>query len=169
MAKKYSQLELEDAYKLFILLNQTSDALRKLRQRDLEVSEITMEQAATLICVKNLGKEATSSELSKWLFREPNTITSLVNGLEKRGLIRREVSQENKTIKKLILTEEGEKCLEQTSDLEFLYNSILKLTPKKQEQLKSILEVLKEHSFRSLGLDAADYTHFRDIPIKFSD
>lgn len=87
MKKKWDPATEGEAYKLFLLLNQTADGLRKLRQRSLENCGITMEQAAALICVKRLGENATSAELSKWLFREPNTVwmRSVLPTWEKHG------------------------------------------------------------------------------------
>ena len=123
MKKKWDPSTEGEAYKLFLLLNQTADGLRKLRQRSLENCGITMEQAAALICVKRLGENATSAELSKWLFREPNTVTALVNGMEKKGLLRRTPSPENKKIKILSLTESGTEALRFATDADYLHSS----------------------------------------------
>lgn len=168
MRKRVDPIAEEEAYKLFLLINQTADGLRKLRQRSLETCGITMEQAAALICIKNLGGRATSSELSKWLFREPNTITALVNGMEKRGLLVRVPSEENKKIKYLQLTQRGEETLEESSNLEFLHSTILQLSPAKRKQFKTTLEMLREKTFATLLLDVNDYIHLRDVKIDFS-
>ena len=169
MRKRVDPSVAEDAYKLFLLLNQTADCLRKLRQRSLESCGVTMEQAAALICIKNMGEDATSAALSKWLFREPNTVTALVNGMEKRGFLVRVPSQENKKVKKLRLTQEGENALVASSDLGFLYDSLLQLSPQKRKQLKEILELLRGKTFSALHLNPDDYTHLRDFPIDFSN
>lgn len=167
MKKKWDPATEGEAYKLFLLLNQTADGLRKLRQRSLENCGITMEQAAALICVKRLGENATSAELSKWLFREPNTVTALVNGMEKKGLLRRTPSPENKKIKILSLTESGTEALRFATDADYLHSTILQLTPAKRRQLTETLEQLRDVTFLSLQLDLGDYIHFRDMPNDF--
>ncbi len=168
MRRKVVTVEEEtEAYKLFLLLNQTADGLRKLRQRNLDECGITMEQAAALICINILGEEATSSALSKWLFREINTVTALVNGLEKRGYLVRIPLETNKKIKRLQLTDSGREALEHASCTDFLYDSLLRLSPQKRKQLDGILEDLREKTFTALGLDVNEYILYRNAPDGF--
>jgi DNA-binding MarR family transcriptional regulator len=55
---------------------------------------------------KNNG-EMMPSEIGKWVFRANNTITAVVNTLEKQGLVRREPSPEDGRVTKVIITDKG--------------------------------------------------------------
>ena len=53
------------------------------------------------------GGEMTPSEISGTVFREKNTITAVLNTLEKEGVVRREPSHSDRRSVKVIITDKG--------------------------------------------------------------
>jgi DNA-binding MarR family transcriptional regulator len=96
-----------DSYRLFHLLRQTSDAVHKTREVELKKYKLTPEQAGALVGIYSLGKKATPAELSRWLFRERNSITILLNRMHKLGLISKKPDSMRKNIIRLSLTKKG--------------------------------------------------------------
>lgn len=73
-----------DVQMLLGLLRQTHDAVLKIRQNELKKFGLTPEQSAALMNIKALGGDASIVELSRRLFRKPNSTTVLVTRLEKK-------------------------------------------------------------------------------------
>jgi DNA-binding MarR family transcriptional regulator len=53
------------------------------------------------------GGEMTPSEIGKWVFREKNSITAVINTLEKQGLVRREPSKRDGRSINIVITDKG--------------------------------------------------------------
>jgi len=53
------------------------------------------------------GGEMTPSEISEAVFREKNTITAVINSLEKEGVVRREPSSSDRRSVKVVITDKG--------------------------------------------------------------
>jgi DNA-binding MarR family transcriptional regulator len=53
------------------------------------------------------GGEMTPSEISGTVFREKNTITAVINTLEKEGVVRREPSHSDRRSVKVVITDKG--------------------------------------------------------------
>ena len=55
------------------------------------------------------GGIMTPSEIGKWVFREKNSITAVINTLEKQGVVRREPSRHDGRSVNIVITDEGRK------------------------------------------------------------
>jgi DNA-binding MarR family transcriptional regulator len=53
------------------------------------------------------GGEMTPSEIAESVFREKNSITAVINALEKEGVVRREPSSNDRRSVKVVITEKG--------------------------------------------------------------
>jgi len=83
--------------KLLAMIRQTSDALIKVRQKELKKFGITPEQSGALAVIYALEGQATAAELSRVLFRKPNSMTILLRRLEKQGMIKKTLTNIKKT------------------------------------------------------------------------
>jgi DNA-binding MarR family transcriptional regulator len=68
---------------------------------------LTLPQARVLYFVKT---ESTVRTMAKRLRCDPSYVTGLVDALETKGLLRREVDADDRRIKKLLLTSEGDRA-----------------------------------------------------------
>jgi MarR family transcriptional regulator, organic hydroperoxide resistance regulator len=60
-----------------------------------------------LVGLHKLGEPMTMKEMGQRMHCDPSFVTVVINGLEKRGLARRETSERDRRIKNVVLTAEG--------------------------------------------------------------
>ncbi|MEW5424405.1 MarR family transcriptional regulator [Amorphus sp. 3PC139-8] len=92
------------------LLNQANQAIRSQLEQALRGLSLTGIQY-TVLAIVGSRDGISSAELSRRFFVTPQTMNEIVTGLEKRGLLRREASAENRRILTASLTTEGEEML----------------------------------------------------------
>ena len=75
------------------------------------------------------------------------TLTGIIDRLEKKGLVRREVPPENRRSFTIVLTSEGETLFEDIfpTHIEHLRQRFEKLTPEELKQLQQLLAKLRSH------------------------
>ena len=103
---------LDDDYRLWVLLNQVNDGMARARDSEVRGLGISAIQSGAIIVLKAMDGETTPTELSRWLFREPQTISQLLIRMEKQGLVkrvrRRKRNREDSTMLRVVLTQKGE-------------------------------------------------------------
>ncbi|WP_018699786.1 MarR family winged helix-turn-helix transcriptional regulator [Amorphus coralli] len=92
------------------LLNQANLAIRSRLEQALRGLSLTGIQY-TVLSIVGSRDGISSAELSRRFFVTPQTMNEIVTGLEKRGLLHREPSVENRRILTASLTPEGETIL----------------------------------------------------------
>ena len=168
MAKKYANNDerVIESYKLFHLLRQTLDAIHKSREYELKKYNLSPEQAGALVCICSLGNKATPAELSRWLFRERNSITILLNRMQRLGLIEKKADTERKNLIKLSLTPKGYEAYKHSIEFEAFFPVIDVFTARKRKQLWSLLQTIRLKIFKDLRLDASAYSGCLDQPLE---
>ncbi len=140
-------------YKLWVLLHQTRDAIRKARERDLRQVGISFIQAGVLACVKSLGNSATPANLSRWLLRERHTISELINRMVKEGLVRKVKDLDKKNLVRVALTDKGEQAYENSIKRESIHKIMSSLSEEEHRQLNLCLRKLLDKTLKELGID----------------
>jgi DNA-binding MarR family transcriptional regulator len=147
-------LLINNDYALIIRFHQTRIMITKVRNRELSKHGITATQAAVLFFIKFLNTtegKATPGRLSRWLLREPHTVSRILVRMEKGGLINRIRGQGKKNQINLALTPKGEqvynKCQEGNS-----FGEILScLSEEERNQLSSSLGKMREKALQKLN------------------
>jgi DNA-binding MarR family transcriptional regulator len=83
------------------------------------------------------GGEMTPSEISGTVFREKNTITAVINTLEKEGVVRREPSHSDRRSVKVVITDKG-------------WNEANRLAPIAQELSHEVLACMEKDKVEDL-------------------
>lgn len=94
----------------WILFCQTWVAISKARQRELDPYNISEIRAALLFIIELIGHEATPAKISRWLFREPHSISEIMDRMEKQGLVRKTKDLDRKNQVRIELTDKGREC-----------------------------------------------------------
>ena len=128
---------------MFHLLRQTSDAVHKTREVELKKYKLTPEQAGALVGIYSLGKKATPAELSRWLFRERNSITILLNRMHRLGLIKKKADTRRKNVIRLSLTKKGREAYLHSIEFQSFHPIIDVLPEKKRNQLWTLLQIIR--------------------------
>ncbi len=160
MAVKYSpnDARIVESYRLFQLLRFTADAIHRAREYELKKFNLTPEQAGALVCILSLGNNATQAELSRWLFRLPNSITILINRMEKLGLVKKRPDKKRRNIIRLSLTKKGFEAYHHSIEFQAFHPIIDVLPERKRQELSSLLQIIREKVFENLHLDIETYS-----------
>jgi DNA-binding MarR family transcriptional regulator len=94
-------------YYLWILLSQTWESISKARQKELAPHNLSEIRAALLFIIQLIGRDATPTKISKWLFKEPHTISEIVDRMVKDGLVRKVKDLDRKNQVRIELTQKG--------------------------------------------------------------
>jgi len=112
MPTRYQGSEEEKrALNAFITLMRASDACAMALQRDLAGRGLTLSQFGAMEALFHVGPLC-QGELAVKLLRSGASATSLVDGLEKRGLVVRQRTEEDRRFVRVALTGKGRKLIE---------------------------------------------------------
>ena len=92
------------------------------------------------------GGEMTPSEIAESVFREKNSITAVLNTLEREGVVRREPSTDDRRSVKVVITDKGWKVANRLSPIaQELSREALSCIDKEQvEELVNIMRTIRE-------------------------
>lgn len=156
----------------FAMLRQTWAAVSKVAETKLTKVGLTPEQVAVLWACRDYPGTLIPAEISRLVFRENQTIAGLLNRMEKDGLVKRIPKRRGHPFTEVKITEKGEKACD--PGVEVMKGVITKLlaalSTEKQEQLQSLLRVLRDRSLQELYIEAKPprgYAPGESIPVKW--
>ncbi len=141
----------EEDFKLWVLLQHTADALSRVRQKELRQYDTTNSRSAVLYSIQHIGNKATPAEVSRWLFREPHTISALLDRMEKEDLIKKVKDLERKNQIRIAMTPKGRRTYQAASKRESIRNLLSCLSEEQRGQLRTCLKLLRESALKELG------------------
>jgi MarR family 2-MHQ and catechol resistance regulon transcriptional repressor len=144
MATKYRGPEDEvRALNAFITLVRASEAVVGSLQRDLARKRLTSSQFGVIEALFHLGPLC-QGELAAKLLRSGASTTSVVEGLEKRGLVVRQRTEEDKRFVRVALTGKGRRLIQEIFPAHAVTVTRLfsVLTEEEQEQLRRLCRKL---------------------------
>jgi len=94
------------------LLHQTLDSMVKYEEDPFGKAGITPQQFSVLAAVKQIRQPVILSNVATWLDRKANSITLIVDRMEKSGLITRKRDSNDRRVTHLSLTSKGEDIYE---------------------------------------------------------
>jgi len=128
----------------WILLRNVNHIMGLVHDKELENLDITTRQTVVLGLLKRIGSDTKPAEISRRLSRKPSSISNILVRMEKKKLITRVPSTENKNHLCIALTELGKQKYQ---------------AARKRDVIKHILSVLSD----------AELGHFRDSLMKLRD
>jgi len=144
MATKYRGPENQvRALNAFITLARASEAVAARLQRDLTGKRLTTSQFGVIEALLHLGPLC-QGELAGKLLRSGASMTSVVEGLEKRGLVVRQRTEEDKRFVRVALTGKGRRLIQEIfpAHAETVTRLFSLLTEEEQEQLRRLCRKL---------------------------
>jgi DNA-binding MarR family transcriptional regulator len=101
------------AFTTWSLLHQAYSLIYKNLDQAMTKSGISQAQASVLVVLKSVGRPLPLSRLARLLVQEAQSVTSLVDRLESRGLVRRVPDGRDRRVINVQLTADGEALFEQ--------------------------------------------------------
>jgi DNA-binding MarR family transcriptional regulator len=92
------------------------------------------------------GGEMTPSEIAESVFREKNSVTAVINTLERQGVVRREPSPDDRRSVKVVITEKGWKEANRLNPIaqELSREALSCLDKQQAEELVGMMRTLRE-------------------------
>ena len=131
------------ALDVFIKLMRAANSVGERTGRSVAAAGLTPSQFGVLETLYHLGPLMVGQLAQKHL-KSPNNFTTVVDNLEKQGLVRRERDQEDRRVVMVHLTDEGRCRIEQVfpQHVQAVVADMQVLTPEEQEQLGELLRRL---------------------------
>jgi DNA-binding MarR family transcriptional regulator len=131
-------------FHLWQFLYNTVTMISKARTKELQKYKISTNTAAVLDCVKSSAVNPTPSQIARWLIREPQSTSGILNRIEKRGLITKATDPVRKNVIRVALTKEGEDLYDNMiTKRKSIYSIISALSVEEREQLENCLKKLQ--------------------------
>jgi len=140
-------------YKLWVLLQQTSDILFEIRETELREDGLTAMHAAALLVIKTIGDKATPAEISRLMVRKPHSVSGLLSRMEKAKLIKRTKDLHRKNLVRVSITEKGEEAYKLAIKRKVVQKIVSSLSAEQQKQLTSCLEFLRDRGLKEMGTE----------------
>lgn len=141
-------------YALIIRFHQARTMIAKVRNKELSQYGVTATQAAVLFFIDLLntsGGKATPGQLSRWLLREPHTVSRILVRMEKDGLVNRLRGSDKKNELNIVLTSKGQQIYNESRKRESFKEIISCLSEEERKQLSSSLNKLRAKAFQKLN------------------
>ena len=152
--KRQANVSHAEEYEIWGLLGQVSDAMYKARENELTPFGLSVVQVGVMYVVRLLkknGTPATPSEISRWVFREPHTISALLKRMEKQGLVKLVKKRRGRRQVLVELTDKGEEFYRRQVEERAVIPRILEaLSPEERQQFRVFLEKLRQRSLEEL-------------------
>lgn len=144
VAKRSIKGERQDRelYDLWRSFSQVRRAIWKTSAKELGKYGITPEQAGVLYIVRNVIPNGSQSQISRLMLMEHHTISGIVQRMEARGLVKREVDGARKNVFRVTITEKGEEAYRYAVKRRSVHNVMLSLTAKERQQFSVMLNKL---------------------------
>lgn len=127
----------------FIKLMRAANSASAVLQHNLDTYDLTVSQFGVLEALFHRGPMSLS-ELGRKILRSGGNMTLVASNLEKRGLVRRDRSSEDRRVMHMMLTAKGERLIQAVwpRHVELLVQGMSVLAPAEQEELARLCKKL---------------------------
>jgi DNA-binding MarR family transcriptional regulator len=135
---------------LYILLDQTNSIVSNAVEQELKHLRMTQPQVRVLTMLSRRNRPVTLEELADWTLKEFNSVFTLINRMEKKGLIKK-IKKEDDLKTYIVLTPKGSDLYhKQVTELSLHY-IFEKLNQKEKENLYMLLAKVRDTTCGLLG------------------
>lgn len=92
----------------WLTLHQTYDSIEKCKDDAFSVVSLPYQQFVVIGAIKHIGDTATPTGIANWLDRNRNSITLIIDRMEKDGLVKRVRDLKDRRRLRLVITAKGE-------------------------------------------------------------
>jgi DNA-binding MarR family transcriptional regulator len=137
---------------LYILLDQTDGIVTNAVELEIKHLRMTQPQVRVLTMLSRENKPVTLDELANWTLKEFNSVSTLINRMEKKGLVKK-IKKEGELKTYIILTDKGSDLFLKQVTERSIHLIFGKLSDLEKKQLDSILRKVRDTTRDLLGLD----------------
>lgn len=138
-------------YYLWILFNQTRDAISKVRERELLSHRISERHAQLLFIIKLIGRDATPAKIARYLLREPHSISEIIDRMEKQGLLKKVKDLDRKNQVRIKITKKGDDQYKRSFIPKNIPDALSVLSEDERKQFINSLMKLRQTAVKRVG------------------
>jgi len=137
---------------LYILLDQVDSIITNAVELELKHLRLSQPQARVLTMLSREGEPATIEELANWTLKEFNSVSTLINRMEKKDLIKK-IRKPGDLKTYVALTEKGSELYHKQVTERSIHLIFDKLSDEEKRAFDGILKKLRATTRDLLGLD----------------
>lgn len=138
----------------WVFMARTRDAILRSRVKELQKHNLSVRQASVLIVLEELDKKATPAEVSKWVFREPHSVSDFLKRMERDGLIKRIKDLARKNMIRVEITDKGREAVHNAKKIEPVHRIMAVLSKEEHQQLMVIMQKLWDKALEELRIES---------------
>ncbi len=145
----------DSAFATYTLLRQAWIAVSKAMEYRLAKAGLSPEKLAVLWTCRDYPGTLTPAELSRLVFREEQTVTGLLNRMEREGLIKRIPKRKGKPFTEVKITPKGEETIGPALPVHkaLIAELASDLSAEQQEKLQESLRALRDKALETIHLE----------------
>ena len=139
-----------DVYVLFL---QTADAVSRYTETELFKAGISTTHYSVLVLLDNTPAPLTLTELSRWMFRSKNSMTTVIDHMERDGLVQRVRDTRDRRSIRIVATEAGKALFDRVRQpsRDLVYTIMSCYDEDKLEHFAELLQTLRGHTLQELA------------------
>ena len=146
----------DENFNLWIMIQQTRDALWAAREKELSNYGLSPIEMAVLFYIqiieRTTDRKTTATEIARWLFRKRNSISELLGRMEKKGLVKKIRDLDKKNSVRITLAEKGQQLYSQAMEGQIINKLLSSLSEEERRHLWPGLGRLRNNAIRELGI-----------------
>lgn len=148
----------DEDYNLWVMVQQTRDAVWTAREQELSEYGLSIMEAAVLFVVqvveRTANRKVSIADLSRWLFRSPNSMSELISRMEKKELVNKTRNQSKKSAVSISITEKGKKYYQMSTERQIVHEIMASLTSEERQQLWIALGKIRNNALEAIGISS---------------
>jgi len=143
----------DEDFDLWMFLAQTRRAMLKARRKELARYSISPRQSAIMFLSAVSEGRTTPAEIARVFFREPHSISGMLDRMEERGMVKKVKDLDRKNMIRVVLTDKGREAYKKTEKRDSIHKIISSLSQQERQQFKSILRKLQDAAVQTMGFE----------------
>jgi DNA-binding MarR family transcriptional regulator len=162
---EYRKVQDTDAdFELWKLFNASREILHDIREEELNQYGITIRQAGILYAIfHDLDDYAIPADIARVTNREPNSISTIVDRMERKGLIKKSKDAHKKNVLRVSLTEKGKGAHLMATNRRSIHRIFACLSKEEIELVQSCLTKLQAKALEEQTQNEAGRKAGRDL------
>jgi MarR family transcriptional regulator, organic hydroperoxide resistance regulator len=138
-------------YQMWGLIHQLRHAIYQIVKKELKSFGLSPAKTTTLFVIKYSDEQLSPGEIAKLQLRSHNSVSVMIDGLAKDGLVKKTQDPNRKNVVRVALTEKGEQACNLAMKSETIPRIFSCLTKEESKQLISSLEKVLDKVHEELG------------------
>ena len=146
----------DEDFRLWAMIVWTRRAIYRAMAKELQKCGLTVEETAAMFMIRAIeavGSNPIPTEVSRWLFREPHSTSTLLVRMERKGLVKRDKDLRRKNLVRVSLTRKGREIFAKAAEFGSLHRMFSGLSHKERQQLEASLRIVRRKAMGEIALE----------------